>query len=69
MHPHAPQTVAATPAFLPTGRVHRLASAIHRLREVLFELQCAPEPDPVAIDALMRRLARVRARCAEMRVA
>lgn len=46
----------------PSTRSHRQAHAILRLREVLFELQCAPEPDPVAIDALMARLARVRAR-------
>ena len=38
----------------------RQARLIRRLREALFELQCDMEPDPVAIDRLMRRLARVR---------
>lgn len=46
---------AARPA--PSLRQARL---IRRLRETLFELQCDLEPDPVAIDRLMRRLARVR---------
>ncbi|KQP49639.1 hypothetical protein [Pseudorhodoferax sp. Leaf274] len=38
------------------------ARLIRRLRETLFELQCEPDPDPAAIDRLMRRLARVRSR-------
>jgi len=42
----------------------RRLHAIRQLRERLFELQCEAEPDPAAIDGLMRRLARVRLRCA-----
>lgn len=44
---------------LPAGR--RRARLIGRLRETLFELQCEVEPDPVAIDRVLRRLARVHA--------
>lgn len=43
-------------------RSQRQARLIRRLRENLFELQCAADPDAVAIDQLMRRLARVRGR-------
>lgn len=50
---------------VPSTRAHRQARAIGRLREALFELQCAPEPDPVAINGVMVRLARVRARRSE----
>ncbi|KQP11862.1 hypothetical protein [Pseudorhodoferax sp. Leaf267] len=58
------QATATLPTPTSTATSHRQAHVIRRLREALFELQCAPEPDPDAIDSLMRRLARVRARCA-----
>jgi hypothetical protein len=57
MSDHRPAGPAARPA--PGLRQARL---IRRLRETLFELQCDAEPDAVAIDRLMRRLARVRGR-------
>jgi len=47
------------PAPRPTPSL-RQARLIGRLRATLFELQCDADPDPVAIDRLMRRLARVR---------
>lgn len=65
MAPYAPPAVVAAtelPSPARAARARRQARAIHRLREVLFELQCVPDPDAVAIDALMRRLARIRAR-------
>lgn len=64
LHPRA-RPMNAQPSSVPTppNRAHRQAGAIRRLREALFELQCEPEPDAVAIDGLMARLARVRARC------
>ena len=51
-----------SPSVSPSG-ARRRQQAIGRLRERLFELQCEAEPDPAAIDGLMRRLARVRRRC------
>ncbi len=57
------ETLTMPPLPSPSG-VRRRLQAIGRLRERLFELQCEAEPDPAAIDGLMRRLARVRRRCA-----
>jgi hypothetical protein len=54
-----PTTVSRPVERLPVGR--RRARLIGRLRETLFELQCEVEPDPVAIDRVLRRLARVHA--------
>jgi hypothetical protein len=64
MHHHDQTSAATGAAWTPSSRGRRLAHAIHRLREALFELQCEPEPDADAINVLMRRLARVRARSA-----
>ena len=61
-HTRARPSTAQPSAPAPASRARRQAHAIGRLREALFELQCAPEPDPVAINGLMARLARVRAR-------
>lgn len=65
LHPRARPMNAQPPTPTPPTRAHRQARAICRLREALFELQCAPEPDPVAINGLMARLASVRARRGE----
>jgi hypothetical protein len=60
---HMPSEPApAPPQALPPG-ARRQLHAIRQLRERLFDLQCEPDPDPAAIDGLMRRLARVRRRC------
>lgn len=61
-HPRARPTSAQPSPPTPASRARRQAHAIGRLREALFELQCVPEPDPVAINGLMARLARVRSR-------
>ena len=62
MHADASHTIGPAPVTAHPSRLQRQLRAIHRLREALFELQCAPDPDPVAIDGLMHRLARVRSR-------
>ncbi len=60
---HMPPELAPTPPqALPPG-ARRQLHAIRQLRERLFDLQCEPDPDPAAIDGLMRRLARVRGHC------
>lgn len=60
---HMPPEIAPVPPQqLPPG-ARRQLHAIRQLRERLFDLQCEPDPDPAAIDGLMRRLARVRGHC------